>query len=115
MHGLCTHGYACRAVIKHLFPGEPERMVRFRNRFTRHVYPGVPIKTQIWKVDEGKALFRTVNAETGEVAIDRGIVEWMSREELERKSKEGWIRFVREVDSVEITPSSSPDAGPRWW
>ncbi|MEJ2715663.1 MAG: SDR family NAD(P)-dependent oxidoreductase [Deltaproteobacteria bacterium] len=100
MHGLCTHGYACRAVIKHLFPGEPERMVRFRNRFSRHLYPGVPIKTQIWKVDEGKALFRTVNAQTGEVAIDRGIVEWMSREELEKKSKGGWLRFDGKVAIV---------------
>ncbi len=42
MHGLCTHGYACRAVVKHLFPGEPERIKRFRNRFSRTIYPGVP-------------------------------------------------------------------------
>ena len=33
MHGLCTHGYSCRAVVKHLFPGEPERMTKFSNRF----------------------------------------------------------------------------------
>ncbi len=44
MHGLCTHGYACRAVVKHLFPGEPERIKRFRNRFSRTIYPGVPIR-----------------------------------------------------------------------
>jgi NAD(P)-dependent dehydrogenase (short-subunit alcohol dehydrogenase family)/acyl dehydratase/putative sterol carrier protein len=100
MHGLCTHGYACRAVIKHLFPGEPERMTRFRNRFSKTLYPGIPIKTQIWKLEEGKALFRTVNAETGEVAIDRGIVEWMSRDELEKRQKGGWIRFDDQVAVV---------------
>jgi acyl dehydratase len=40
MHGLCTHGYVCRAVIKHLFPGEPERMRRFRTRFSRTLEAG---------------------------------------------------------------------------
>ena len=74
MHGLCTHGFACKAVIKHLFPGEPERMTRFRVRFSRTIYPGVPITTQIWKMEEGRALFRTINAENGDVVIDQGIV-----------------------------------------
>ena len=31
-------------------------------------------------VGPGKALFRTVNAENGKVVIDRGVVEWMSKE-----------------------------------
>ncbi len=100
MHGLCTHGYACRAVIKHLIPGEPERLTRFRNRFSRPLYPGVPIKTQIWKTREGEAFFRTINAETGETVLDRGIVEWMSREEADRRAKVKGIRFDGRVAIV---------------
>ncbi|AFM24350.1 SDR family oxidoreductase [Desulfomonile tiedjei] len=100
MHGLCTHGYACRAVIKHLFPGEPERMTRFRNRFSKTIYPGVPIKTQIWKLEEGRAVFRTVNTETGEVVIDRGLVEWLTPEEIEQRSKRQGIRFDDQVAVV---------------
>ncbi|MEI8183176.1 MAG: SDR family NAD(P)-dependent oxidoreductase [Desulfomonile sp.] len=93
MHGLCTHGYACRAVIKHLFPGEPERMKRFCNRFSRTLYPGSPIKTQIWKIKDGCALFRTVNALTGDVVIDRGIVEWDTGEFTQGVSRKERIRF----------------------
>ncbi|MFC1822719.1 MaoC/PaaZ C-terminal domain-containing protein [Thermodesulfobacteriota bacterium] len=78
MHGLCTHGYACRAAIKHLFPGEPERMTRFHTRFSRPIYPGVPINTQIWLINEQKALFRVLNIENNDVVIDQGIVEWKS-------------------------------------
>ncbi|MDZ7699355.1 MAG: SDR family NAD(P)-dependent oxidoreductase [Deltaproteobacteria bacterium] len=100
MHGLCTHGYACRAVIKYLFPGEPERMSRFRVRFSKTLYPGVPITTEIWKMEEGKALFRTVNRETGEVVIDGGIVEWLSREALENRRRQGGIRFDDRVAVV---------------
>ncbi|RLC83640.1 MAG: short-chain dehydrogenase, partial [Chloroflexi bacterium] len=99
MHGLCTHGYACRAVIKHLFPGEPERMTHFRNRFSKALYPGTPIKTQIWQVEEGKALFRTINVETGKAVLDRGVVEWMSRGEAEKRGK-GGIRFDSQVAIV---------------
>ncbi|HID30811.1 MAG TPA: SDR family NAD(P)-dependent oxidoreductase [Desulfobacterales bacterium] len=100
MHGLCTHGYACRAVIKHLFPGEPEQITRFRVRFSKPLYPGVPISTQIWKIEEGKALFRTVNTENGDVVIDKGIVEWMSKEEMEKRSARGGIRFDGQVAIV---------------
>ena len=100
MHGLCTHGYACRAVIKHLFPGEPERLTRFDNRFSRPLYPGMPIKTQIWKTGQGTAVFKTLNAETGEVVIDRGTIEWMSREEMERRAKTTGIRFDGQVAIV---------------
>nr|BAL56609.1 short-chain dehydrogenase/reductase [uncultured prokaryote] len=99
MHGLCTHGFACRAVVKHLFPGEPERMSRFRVRFSRPLYPGVPIRTEIWKLEEGKAVFRTVNAQTGEVVLDRGVVEWVSREEAARRAR-GEIRFDGRVAIV---------------
>ena len=100
MHGLCTHGYACRAVIKHLFEGQPERMTRFRVRFSKTLYPGVPIKTQIWKIDEGKALFRTVNEQDGEVTIDRGVVEWMSQDVWEVRKKQTGIRFDGQVAIV---------------
>ncbi len=100
MHGLCTHGYACRAVIKHLFPGEPERMSRFRVRFSRTLYPGVPITTRIWKMEEGRGLFRTLNTENGQVVIDQGIVEWLSAEELEKRKLWGAIRFDGRVAIV---------------
>jgi len=100
MHGLCTHGYACRAVIKHLFPGEPERMTRFRVRFTRTLYPGTPIITQIWKMGDGKAFFRTINGENNDVVIYGGIVEWLSREALAQREKSGGIRFDDRVAVV---------------
>jgi NAD(P)-dependent dehydrogenase (short-subunit alcohol dehydrogenase family)/acyl dehydratase len=100
MHGLCTHGYTCRAVIKHLFPGQPERMTRFRVRFSKTLYPGTPIVTQIWKMDEGKAYFRTINADNGEAVIDGGIVEWLSPEELKRRESRGGIRFDGRVAVV---------------
>ncbi|OGO10467.1 MAG: short-chain dehydrogenase, partial [Chloroflexi bacterium RBG_13_66_10] len=100
MHGLCTHGFACRAVIKHLLPGEPERLVRFKNRFTKPLYPGTPITTQIWRLEEGRAAFRTLNSETGDVVIDRGLVEWVSREEAKKRRKAPGIRFDGRVAIV---------------
>ena len=74
MHGLCTHGFACRALIANLVPGEPERIRKIDCRFSRPLYPGVPVETRIWKTGPNSATWRTLNAETGEVVIDRGTV-----------------------------------------
>jgi acyl dehydratase len=76
MHGLCTHGYACRALIQRLVPGEPEKVRRMDCRFSKALYPGVPIQTHIWKTDDGEAVWRTVNAQTGDVVMDNGVCEY---------------------------------------
>jgi NAD(P)-dependent dehydrogenase (short-subunit alcohol dehydrogenase family)/acyl dehydratase/putative sterol carrier protein len=76
MHGLCTHGYACRALIDSFVPGEPEKVRRLDCRFKRPLYPGMPIKTVIWQTGEGKAVWKVINAETKEVVIDNGIFEY---------------------------------------
>jgi len=76
MHGLCTHGFACRALIDKLIPGEPEKARRMVCRFTKTLYPGIAIQTLIWKTGDGRALWRTVNAETGDIVIDNGIFEY---------------------------------------
>jgi acyl dehydratase len=80
MHGLCTYGFACRACIKALVPGEPERVRRLSCRFSRPLYPGVPIATQIWHMGEGRASWRVVNEDTGEVVIDNGLLEYVESE-----------------------------------
>jgi NAD(P)-dependent dehydrogenase (short-subunit alcohol dehydrogenase family)/acyl dehydratase/putative sterol carrier protein len=76
MHGLCTHGYACRALIERFVPGEPEKVRRLECRFKRPLYPGMPIKTVIWQTEEGKALWKVINVDTQEVVIDNGVFEY---------------------------------------
>jgi NAD(P)-dependent dehydrogenase (short-subunit alcohol dehydrogenase family)/acyl dehydratase/putative sterol carrier protein len=76
MHGLCTYGFACRALVASLTPGEPEKVRRLACRFVQPLYPGEPIKTLIWKTRDGEALWQTVNAKTGDIIIDRGIFEY---------------------------------------
>jgi NAD(P)-dependent dehydrogenase (short-subunit alcohol dehydrogenase family)/acyl dehydratase len=76
MHGLCTHGFACRALCDHLIPGAPEKARRMACRFSKPLYPGVPIEILIWREEQGRALWRVVNADTGDVVIDNGVFEY---------------------------------------
>jgi NAD(P)-dependent dehydrogenase (short-subunit alcohol dehydrogenase family)/acyl dehydratase/putative sterol carrier protein len=76
MHGLCTHGFACRALIASLMPGRPELMRQMDCRFSKPLYPGDPIETQIWKDGEGRALWRVLNSRTQETVIDFGVCEF---------------------------------------
>ncbi|MEI8172259.1 MAG: MaoC/PaaZ C-terminal domain-containing protein [Deltaproteobacteria bacterium] len=76
MHGLCTYGFACRALMASMTPGAPEKVRRIACRFSQTLYPGEPIRTLIWKTGEGHAVWRTVHANTGDTVIDRGIFEY---------------------------------------
>jgi len=76
MHGAGTLGFACLSLIQHLVPNRPEDVRYLSCRFTRPLYPGTPIRTLIWKIHTGKALWKTENCVTGEAVIDGGIFEY---------------------------------------
>jgi acyl dehydratase len=76
MHGLCTHGFACRALMASLVPGRPDRVRSMDCRFTKPLFPGVPICTQIWRTGDTRALWRVLTVDSGDVIIDRGRFSW---------------------------------------
>lgn len=68
--GMCTAGYACRAIIKSICPGRPEAIRDLKIRFTSTLELNNPIKTQAWKIDDHNILFRLLNSKTGDVVLN---------------------------------------------
>ncbi len=51
LHGLCTFGYAGRAVVREVCEGDPARMQSLRGQFSNPVFPGETLVVRGW--DEG--------------------------------------------------------------
>src|SRR5215471_245588 len=50
LHGLCTFGYLGRAVVETCTGNQPERFKSIQVRFSKPVFPGETIVSQLWKV-----------------------------------------------------------------
>jgi acyl dehydratase len=48
LHGLCTMGLACRAIIQCFCNAEPERIETMSVRFTRPVFPGETVRFEFY-------------------------------------------------------------------
>lgn len=59
LHGLCTYGYAGRAVLEHACGNDPRRLVSFAARFAGVVFPGDTLTTEGWQVAPGQWVLRT--------------------------------------------------------
>jgi acyl dehydratase len=70
LHGLCTFGFAGRALLGTVCGGDPDRFGRIRVRFTAPVVPGDELTTEIWSTSDG-AHFRTRRTD-GRVVLDGG-------------------------------------------
>jgi len=53
LHGLCTYGFATRAIVSGPLEGDVDRLKEFKARFSDPVYPGDTLTTQGWRVDGG--------------------------------------------------------------
>lgn len=72
LHGLCTMGFAARAVLKRCADNEPKRFDSISVRFSSHVYPGETLVTEIWQVKADTVLFRTKVKERDVVVLSQG-------------------------------------------
>ncbi|MBW2103974.1 MAG: MaoC family dehydratase N-terminal domain-containing protein [Deltaproteobacteria bacterium] len=53
LHGLCTYGFAGRAILYSVCDGDPARFKSFAVRFMGPVFPGETLVTSGWKTDRG--------------------------------------------------------------
>ncbi|WP_161555893.1 MaoC family dehydratase [Mangrovicoccus ximenensis] len=74
LHGLCTYGITCHALLRHLCGYDPARIRMMTANFTRPVYPGETLAVRIWHAPGG-VFFQTAVPARGETVLDRGFAE----------------------------------------
>lgn len=78
LHGLCTFGHAARAAVQELCGGDPDRLTAIEGRFSKPLFPGDTIVTELWTVGEGEAFYVTKTKEAGAPVITHGRVTFRS-------------------------------------
>lgn len=77
LHGLCSYGIVCKAVVDHVLDGDVSALRRYAARFAGIVFPGETIESSIWvEGDQVHVIASTV--ERGEPVLTNVIVEHLS-------------------------------------
>lgn len=71
LHGLCTKGIACRALVREYCGNDPARLGTMFVRFTKPVFPGETIRIDSFEEANGVVRFRAVAVERDAIVLDR--------------------------------------------
>ncbi|KAL1820737.1 enoyl-CoA hydratase 2, peroxisomal [Daucus carota subsp. sativus] len=72
LHGLCTLGFAVRAIIRCICGGDPDIVKSISGRLLLHVYPGETLITEMWL--EGLSVMYQVKVKERNKTVLSGIV-----------------------------------------
>lgn len=74
LHGRCTFGVACHALVKTMCDYDPARLKSMQGRFSSPVYPGETIRTEMWR-DGNVVSFRSTVPARGVTVLNNGRAE----------------------------------------
>jgi acyl dehydratase len=75
LHGLCTYGMACHAVLRTALSYDATRFRGIAARFTAPVYPGEEIRFELWRADARTLRLRARVMARDAIVLDNGVVE----------------------------------------
>jgi acyl dehydratase len=73
LHGLCTLGFACRALLD--VAGPDARLNRIETRFASPLFLDRMLETRVWRVDDGELRFVATEGDTTILANGRAAVD----------------------------------------
>lgn len=76
LHGLCSFGIAGKHVFQTFANNDPKLLKNMKVRFSKHVFPGETLQTEMWREDGGKRIvFQVRVLERDVLAITNAAVE----------------------------------------
>ena len=76
LHGLCTYGMACHAVLRAVLGYDAALLRVLSVRFTSPVYPGDMVRFELWRESDGRTLRVRARVDARSVVVlDNGVVE----------------------------------------
>lgn len=73
LHGLCSYGTACRAVLETVAQYQPERVTQFDVRFSKPVFPGETLVVEMWQDGSTISYRASVKERPGTVVLNNGL------------------------------------------
>ncbi len=74
LQGMCTYGFAVRAIVNSVCGREPVRFKSFSAGFLNMVYPGETLTTEGWKAGGGNYIIR-LRAQDGRIVLGNAVAE----------------------------------------
>ncbi|XP_021611833.1 enoyl-CoA hydratase 2, peroxisomal [Manihot esculenta] len=75
LHGLCTLGFAVRAIIKRICRGDASLVKNISGRFLLHAYPGETLITEMWLTVTGLRVIYQAKVKERKRAVLSGFVD----------------------------------------
>ena len=75
LHGLCSYGTACRALLSTLAGYQPERIRQFDVRFSKPVFPGETLVVELWQDGATVSYRASVKERPGTIVLNNGLCE----------------------------------------
>ncbi len=75
LHGMCTHGYVTRHVVKAFCDNDPRLVKSIKVRFADSVFPGETLVTRMWQENDTRIVFESSVLERDKVVIQNAAIE----------------------------------------